>query len=244
MLLAFPVVCLISFHFSVHIRNLFFACCYSLHLPIINAAFDPHRLKLFSSLKSITSANPELRRLGLIRIVEIGAGPGANLKYYPENSRVICVDPNPYFKTYFLRNQKEFPNVKVEQCILGVGEDLNTIPDDSIDVVVATFLLCSVSDVEQVLREIKRVLVPGGNYYFLEHVLAPPGTWRNIIQRAINPIWSYVMAGCNLSRDNRRAIQSAGFAAVSITSLDVNSPIIYLKLLIRPQIMGTATKGL
>jgi SAM-dependent methyltransferase len=83
-------------------------------------------------------------------------------------------------------------------------------PDESFDAALSTFTLCTIPDVELALREVHRVLRPGGTFVFLEHGLSPePGVAR--WQRRMEPLQKAVAGGCHLSRDIASLIRSAGF---------------------------------
>ena len=103
-------------------------------------------------------------------ILEIGTGTGANFAFYPRGCSVIAVDPNPYMNYYLCHSKKYYPNVNLKDYIVGSAEDMRKIEDQSVSAVVSTLVLCSVECVEQSLKEIIRVLKPGGRFYFLEHV--------------------------------------------------------------------------
>ena len=90
--------------------------------------------------------------------MEVGAGTGANFKYYPSGTDVVCVDPNPHFDSYLKSNSEKFPHVHLEEFVLGKAEDMSGVETGSVDSVVCTLVLCSVEDVDQSLAEIKRVL--------------------------------------------------------------------------------------
>ena len=137
----------------------------------------------FNSMKYHKSADPDLKNRGLLRILEIGAGPGKvkNLKYiskismlynlvepfpggnfefYPPNSRLTVVEPNAFFEPNFYERQSKFPALKMEKFIVAKAEDMKEIPDNSFDIVVSTLVLCSVDSVEQTAKEVQRVLAP------------------------------------------------------------------------------------
>jgi len=103
-------------------------------------------------------------------------------------------------------------NVEIHR---GTAENL-PLADASIDAVVSTLVLCSVRDLERVLREIVRVLKPGGEFVFIEHVAAPDGTRLRRIQRIIRFLWKVIGDGCCPDRETARAIQVAGFAQVEL----------------------------
>jgi ubiquinone/menaquinone biosynthesis C-methylase UbiE len=84
------------------------------------------------------------------------------------------------------------------------------LPNETIDTAVITYTLCSVDDPAQALREVRRVLKPGGRVLFLEHGLssdADVATW----QRRLNPIWRRLAVGCNLTRPVQQLLDEAGF---------------------------------
>lgn len=121
---------------------------------------EPIKKALFADLSDIDSNLIDLRNKGLIRILEIGIGSGSNLKYYPQQCRLVVVDPSPHFLDYFRDNIDRFPDINLEKFVVSPGERLRGIPTNSVDVVVTTTVLCCVENVAKVLKEIKRVLVP------------------------------------------------------------------------------------
>lgn len=92
------------------------------------------------------------------KILEIGSGSGNNLQYFPRNCLLTSLDCNSYFEKYFLENKSNFPHITLEKFIIESVEDMTQIEDHSFDVVVATYLLCSVRDRRKALEEIQRVL--------------------------------------------------------------------------------------
>jgi ubiquinone/menaquinone biosynthesis C-methylase UbiE len=107
--------------------------------------------------------------------------------------------------------QLEQSPIEVEH-IVGSSERL-PMPDRSFDSVISTFTLCSIADVAAALREVRRVLRPGGRFFFLEHGLsAEPRIAR--WQRRFSPITRWLGEGCHLDRPIRRLVEAAGFQAV------------------------------
>jgi ubiquinone/menaquinone biosynthesis C-methylase UbiE len=85
---------------------------------------------------------------------------GENLKYYPKNSHLIVVDRNVYIQSYLDSNPALISNMNIERVLMFSEENLEAIPDNSVDAVVGSFILCSVTRVNLVLSEIKRILAP------------------------------------------------------------------------------------
>jgi ubiquinone/menaquinone biosynthesis C-methylase UbiE len=116
--------------------------------------------KHFEKIKNHKSADPELRKKGILRILEIGPGPGYNFEFYPSKSQLSVVEVNPFFEKQFFEKQADHPHIKMDRFIVGFAENMKDVPDNSVDIVVSSFVLCSVRSVEGALKEVHRVLVP------------------------------------------------------------------------------------
>ncbi|ESO97773.1 hypothetical protein LOTGIDRAFT_58001, partial [Lottia gigantea] len=104
-------------------------------------------------------------------ILEIGSGPGMNFKYYPVGTILTCLEPNHHHEKYLRENLSKINRkIKLKEFVCGCAEDLSRFKDGQFDAVVETLVLCSVTSTEIVLQEIKRVLKPGGTFYFIDHV--------------------------------------------------------------------------
>ncbi|CAL1265620.1 unnamed protein product [Larinioides sclopetarius] len=173
-----------------------------------------------------------------LEILEIGIGAGSNLKFYPENSNLTVLDMNESFIEYFEENLKKHPEVIHKKTVIAMAEDMHELEDDSFDVVVCTYVLCSVKNVRSVLNEVKRVLKPGGKFLVLEHVMYPDSTWNATLQTLTSPLWNIYFDGCNLNRKNDEEIRKTGFSDVVIEKSYPKDIWMY----IRPKIVGIATK--
>lgn len=132
------------------------------------------------------------------RVAEIGFGAGANLLYYPKSTeKVFAVDNHPEILKRAEKRAKDLPFAL--ETILTSASGI-PIEKHSVDFVVSTFTLCSVQNTIDVLREVKRILRPGGQFLFLEHGLSPDKkiqTWQN----RLTPLQKKIGGGCHLNRN-------------------------------------------
>src|SRR5215469_7295592 len=142
-------------------------------------------------------------------VIEIGAGNGLNFAHYPAGvTGVLAVEPDPHLRQIAEQQARQAP-VPVEVRD-GVAERLPAA-DDSFDAAVSTMVLCSVADQRAVLGELHRVVRPGGQLRFLEHVQATTPGWRRT-QRVLDAtVWPLLLGGCHTGRDTLAAIGSTGF---------------------------------
>jgi len=167
-------------------------------------------------------------------VLEIGAGDGATLPFYPTGARLILLEPNPYLLTYLYLCAAAHRSNRAAHLIRAEAEAI-PFPNERFDTVVSTHVLCSVRNPPRALAEIRRVLRPGGRFLFLEHVAALPGTLTFAAQRLMDPVWRRVGGGCRLTRDTAGAIRAAGFREVRMERRRVGAlPIV------APHIVGWA----
>ena len=166
------------------------------------------------------------------RVLEIGAGSGANLPYYPPDAALTAVDAN----MHMLRRLKaKAAKAGVEVAVRHLDAETLPFDDESFDTVVATLMLCSVDDQARALAEARRVLVPGGEIRFVEHVKADDKGWA-FFQHATTPVWKHFAAGCHPNRATLQAIVEAGF---EIEDADF---FYFGPYPVRPHVVGTARK--
>ncbi|CAA9224152.1 MAG: hypothetical protein AVDCRST_MAG54-710, partial [uncultured Actinomycetospora sp.] len=130
-------------------------------------------------------------------VVELGAGTGANMRYYRAGTRVIAVEPNPPMHRP-LRDAAARHGVDVD--IRTVGAQDTGLADGSVDAVVSTLVLCTVDDPAAVVAEVRRILRPGGRFLVLEHVAAPDPSPVARLQRLLWTGWRWAFEGCDLRR--------------------------------------------
>jgi ubiquinone/menaquinone biosynthesis C-methylase UbiE len=167
------------------------------------------------------------------RVLEIGAGTGANVPLYPSAvTALVLAEPDPHMLAR-LR-----PRAPPHAELLSAACDSLPFPDASFDAAVSTLVLCSVSDPSRALSELHRVLRPGGTFAFLEHVAAMPGSSRLAWQRRIEPFWKHIAGNCHLTRHTGEAIREAGFVVEQETRESMRKAMPWF----RPSIRGIARK--
>lgn len=146
-------------------------------------------------------------------VLEIGFGTGLNLPHYPDTvSNITAVDVNPGMHRYASQRVAESPIAVEHHTVDGISLPME---DESFDTAVSSWTLCSIGDVGRAVREVHRVLRPGGRFLFLEHGLADDVRVQRW-QRRLNPIQRIVADGCNLDRDIRHLIEAEGFRITSL----------------------------
>jgi ubiquinone/menaquinone biosynthesis C-methylase UbiE len=144
------------------------------------------------------------------RVLDLGAGDGANFDHFPATvGEVVAVEPEPYLRERARANAERAP-VPIE-VVEGLAHRL-PLEDASVDGAVVALVLCSVPDQAAALAELHRVIRPGGELRFLEHVAAERGPLR-ALQTTVDRthLWPHLFGGCHTKRDTVKAIAAAGF---------------------------------
>jgi ubiquinone/menaquinone biosynthesis C-methylase UbiE len=143
------------------------------------------------------------------RVIELGAGSGVSFAYYPATvTELIAVEPEAHLRALAQEAAREAP-IAV-RVVDGVADRLPA-EDASMDAAVVTAVLCSVPDPAAALRELVRVIRPGGELRFFEHVAARSARLARL-QRALDAtVWPRLNGGCRTTRDTEAAIVAAGF---------------------------------
>jgi len=147
-------------------------------------------------------------------VIEVGAGNGLNFRHYPDTvTSVLAVEPEPHLRELARASAGE---AKVPVTVTeGTAERLPA-DDGSFDAAVASLMLCSVADQAVALAEIRRVLRPGGELRFMEHVSSDSSTQR-LVQRLVDVgLWPICFGGCHAGRDTVAAIAGAGFTVKDV----------------------------
>ena len=171
-------------------------------------------------------------------VLEVGAGTGANLLLYPPAvTRIVLTEPDPAMRRRLRRAVRRARDPRA--VVSPAPADALPADDGSLDAVVATLVLCSVPDPASALREIRRVLRPGGRLVFLEHVAATDRPDRFTWQRRIEPFWSPLTGNCHLTRRTEEEIVAAGFVIERVASESMRKALPWL----RPSVRGVATRA-
>lgn len=149
------------------------------------------------------------------RVLEIGIGSGLNLPHYSDEvTSITGLDPAAEL-TVMAQDRASSASAPVD--VLQVSGEEIPADDASYDSLVCTWTLCSIPNVYQALKEMHRVVKPGGSFFFVEHGLAPDTSVQGW-QRRIEPVWKIIGGGCHLTRKADELIQDAGFILPELES--------------------------
>ena len=163
------------------------------HLSMKQATFEPYRRRAAGRAEG--------------RVLEIGIGSGLNLAFYTAATSLVGLDTS--VKLLSMARRAAIGRSLSVELVEGTAEAI-PLPDDSVDTVVMTWTLCSISDPTEGLGEMRRVLKPHGRLLFAEHGRAPePAVVR--WQDRLTPIWQRIGGGCHLNRPIAHLISAAGF---------------------------------
>jgi ubiquinone/menaquinone biosynthesis C-methylase UbiE len=171
-------------------------------------------------------------------VIEVGSGDGRSFAHYPADVRkLLAVEPDPIArKSAVARVGKAGFPIEV---VGGMAEALPA-EDGAFDAAVVMGVLCSVPDPSAALRELRRVLRPGGELRFWEHVRSRHAAFR-VLQRAVDTLfWTRALGGCETTRDTEAAIRAAGFRIVELDRGFHSSAL--LTITSAPYVLGVARR--
>ncbi|WP_439817612.1 class I SAM-dependent methyltransferase [Zavarzinia sp. CC-PAN008] len=181
----------------------------------------PHLLNLVMKAPALTKQRAKLIPEAEGRVLEIGIGSGLNLPFYSDRvSHLWGLDPSAQMRRYAEKRAvgKPFP---VE--FIGLTGEAIPLDDHSADTVVTTWTLCTIPDAGKALREMRRVLKPGGRLLFVEHGKAPDAAvvkW----QERLNGLQKTIAGGCHLNREPDKLIEGAGFRIEEMKTRYIDGP--------------------
>lgn len=154
-------------------------------------------------------------------VLELGFGSGTNLPAYPPGvTRVLAVDPSATGRKLAARRMARSP-ITVE--FVGIDGEHLALADDSVDHAVSTWTLCTIPDADQAVREVARVLRPGGRFSFLEHGRsADPEVSRR--QDRWNGVQRRIAGGCNMNRDIGRLLADSPLELEGLSTFTIVGP--------------------
>ena len=172
------------------------------------------------------------------RVVEIGAGNGLNFSHYPHAvSEVAAAEPEDYLRE---RAEQAAAQAPVSVRVVDAVADRLPFDDGAFDAGVASLVLCSVPDQAAALAELRRVIRPGGELRFYEHVLAEDERLARFQRRAL-PIWRFCAGGCHCDRETARAIEDSGFEITRCRRFDFRTSL--LEYPATPRVLGVAARA-
>lgn len=188
-----------------------------------NRGEDEHREKLLAGLSG--------------NVIEVGAGNGLNFPLYPDAvTRVLAVEPEALLREAATKEAASAP-VEIE-VVDGVADDLPAA-DGSQDAAIASLVLCSVPDQQRALAELRRVLRPGAELRFYEHVIAHRPLGARLQRLADATLWPRVAGGCHMARDTTAAIEDAGFSIERIDRFPFSPGVVVPST---PHVLGVARR--
>ena len=205
------------------------------------AVRHPIFARLFDRLSQVIERDVGEYRTALLaglegRVLEIGAGNGINFGHYPATvDEVVAVEPEPYLRA---KAQQAADRAAMRVTVTDGVADSLPCADATFDAAVACLVLCSVPEQATALAEIRRVLKPGGELRFMEHVRSDSrhkARAQSLADRSA--LWPRVSGNCHCARDTTAEIAAAGFAIRRLTSYDVGPSWI----LTNPHVHGSAS---
>jgi ubiquinone/menaquinone biosynthesis C-methylase UbiE len=173
------------------------------------------------------------------RVVEVGAGSGANFPHYPpEVTEVVAVEPEGYLREQAI---KAAPDAPARVTVLDGVADALPLEDASCDAAVACLVLCTVPDQARALAELRRVLRSGGELRYYEHVRGRSPRMVRAQRFVDRTFWPHAFGGCHTARDTRAAIEAAGFAVERHRDLQLRSMPSFIPA--SPQVIGVARRA-
>ena len=150
-------------------------------------------------------------------VLEIGIGSGLNLPHYNVSniSNITALDPAEELTDIA---KKRISELDLDIDVINCGAEEIPLESKSFDSILVTYTLCSIENLDDSMREIRRVMKDDGNLFFCEHGIAPDLKTKNW-QNRINPIWKRLMGGCNINRDIPEIISNSKLEIVDLETM-------------------------
>jgi ubiquinone/menaquinone biosynthesis C-methylase UbiE len=169
------------------------------------------------------STKPSMRQRAKVvplaegRVLEIGIGSGLNLPYYDAGkvTKLWGLEPSPELTRMA---ERLAGSVDIDVEFIGLPGEEIPLEDTSVDTALITYTLCTIPDTEAALRQVARVLRPGGRLIFCEHGAAPDARVRRWQDR-LDPVWTRLAGGCHLNRAIPRLLEQGGFTVEGLETM-------------------------
>ena len=182
----------------------------------------PTLIDLLCGIKPVQRQRAKIVPRAQGRVLEIGIGTGRNLPFYDKSRLTQLYGLDPAAQMH--------PKARQRMLAAGLEVELLELPaekipmlDASFDTVITTFTLCTIPDAVAALREMRRVLKPGGRLLFCEHGTAPDASVRRWQDR-LTPLWKPLAGGCHLNRDIPALLREGGFHIDDMEQLYLPGP--------------------
>lgn len=206
----------------------------SLWARVFAALYDP--LLWMGERVGMSARRRDLLSRARGRTVELGSGTGLNLRYYPDGlDELILTEPEAAMR---VRSARRLRRSGRRARVLDASAEQLPFADETVDTVVSTLVLCTVDDPEPVLREIERVLRPGGRLLFLEHVRSRSPRLAYWQDRLAGP-WRRFAEGCHCNRATLELIRARGLELDDVQEASWRG----MPPIVRPLITGVATRA-
>jgi ubiquinone/menaquinone biosynthesis C-methylase UbiE len=159
----------------------------------------PRLVSMLGNPQPIRNVRAKILRLAQGRVLEVGVGTGVNFVHYDPArvAKVYALEPN---RGMIRLAERERRRTKLDIEFLDLPGECIPLDDATVDTVVSTFTFCTIADVMEAIRGIRRVLRPGGKLIFFEHGRSPDASVRRWQERW-EPVYYCVFQGCHLTRD-------------------------------------------
>ncbi|HXG28846.1 MAG TPA: class I SAM-dependent methyltransferase [Nevskiales bacterium] len=182
----------------------------------------PYLIDLACGLKAVNRQRAKVVPRAQGRVLEVGIGTGLNIPHYDKTRVHGIVGVDPALRMHRLA-QKRIARAGLNVELIGLEAEKLPIADRSFDSIVCTYTLCTIPDPVAALKEMRRVLKPGGKLIFCEHGRAPEESVRRWQDR-LQPLWGRLAGGCHLGRDIPALLQAGGFTAPAMERGYIKGP--------------------
>lgn len=182
----------------------------------------PYLIDFACGIRPVWRQRQKVVPLARGRVLEIGIGTGLNLEHYDKAhvDTIVGLDPGLEMHRLAVKRVRR-TGLSVE--LVGLSAEGIPYPPASFDTVLVTYSLCTIPDPVMALKEMRRVLKPGGHLIFCEHGLAPDASVQKW-QHRLTPTWSKLAGGCHLDRNIPELLRQAGFISTDMQAMYLPGP--------------------